>query len=287
MNRLWPWYAFWARPTTILTLTTHTAALATTTTPRAAYAALTPDPTLLTKQGTLAAGFQLRNFLDTAIPLQDKKPFSLIVIIPSQSPAPQHLAVEIGALLMQLKLPAYCITTTAVKPSTSLASAAAKRLWDAAKASTHGWPAGPLPDILKNCSGPSLPVFRTAILSTGIVCISALLTAAAAHWYAVKPLSKAAEGIVTCPHNTRAPAFPLYPLLATAMALHRWDNQLIKLSGTESKHTHKSIMANPATAGTVSRLLSDATHSTWTMHKPRYRAGIPPLYEVTQVSEKS
>ncbi|MEI7580398.1 MAG: hypothetical protein WCJ17_01230 [bacterium] len=264
MNRLWPWYAFWARPTTILTLTTHTATLATTT-PRTAYAALTPDPTLLTKQGTLAAGFQLRNFLDTAIPLQDKKPFSLIVIIPSQSPAPQHLAVEIGALLMQLKLPAYCITT-AVKG--------------------HASPFEALPDILKNCSGPSLPVFRTAILSTGIVCISALLTAAAAHWYAVKPLSKAAEGIVTCPrpHNTRAPAFPLYPLLATAMALHRWDNQLIKLSGTESKHTHKSIMANPATAGTVSRLLSDATHSTWTMHKPRYRAGIPPLYEVTQVS---
>ena len=279
MNRLWLWRAFWARPTTILTLTTHTATLAPTTTPRAAYATLTPDPTLLTKQGTLAAGFQLRNFLDTAIPLQDKQPFSLIVIIPSQSPAPQHLAVEIGALLMQLKLPAYCITTTAVKPSTSLASAATKRLWAT----------GPLPDVLKNSLGPSLPVFRTAILSTGIVCISALLTAAAAHWYAAKPLSKAAEGIVTCPrpHNTGAPAFPLYPLLATAMALHRWDNQLIKLSGTESKHTHKSIMANPATAGTVSRLLSDATHSTWTMHKPRYRAGIPPLYAVTQVSREN
>jgi|GEM_PF-5454630 len=268
MNRLWLWHAFWARPTTLLTLTTHTAVLATTKTPRVAYATLTPDPTLLTKEGTLAAGFQLRNFLDTAIPLQDKKPFSLIVIIPSQSPAPQHLAVEIGALLMQLKLPAYCIATTALRPSSLLAS---------------------LQDILNNSSAPSLPVFRTAILSTGIVCISTLLTAAAAHWYTVKPLPPAVEVIEASPrpHNTRAPAFPLYPLLATAMALHRWNNQLIKLSGTESKHTHKSIMVNPATAGTVNKLFSNATHSTWTLHKPRYKAGIPPLYEITQVSREN
>lgn len=264
MNRFIWWQAFWAHPTTILTITRHTATLASIHTPQTPYASLTPDPTLLSHNGTLSAGFRLRNFIDVSLPLSDKKPFSLFVVLPSESPQTHHLAVEVGTLLTQLNLPPYCITTTPMTATQTISS---------------------FPDILKPSSRPSITLFRTMICATTVLMLGTLISSMAVttHNKPLLPIATTTPLPQKKPTSLRQPPFPLYTLLATAMALHRWNHQLLKLEGTQTHHTHTSIVTNPAYAERMQMLLSHATQSTWTLKKPQYRPGLPPLYKVIQV----
>jgi hypothetical protein len=268
MNRFWTWHAFWARPTTLLTLTEHTATLAPIADPHTPYATCAPTPLLITTHGTLAAGFQLKRFIDASIPIHAKKPFSLIVKIPSRSPQLHHLAVEIGALLLQLALPAYCITTTDITPTTRCAA---------------------LTDILHQSPPCSLPVFRMLSISTGLCIMSTLISVCAATLWRTKPLPIQQEALTPSSYSIppKEDLLPVCTLLATAMALHRWNNQLIKLQGSQNVHTYTSIMTNPAYAEIITKALNDATHCRWKPQKQRYRPGMPPLYEVTHRVENS
>jgi hypothetical protein len=263
MNRFFFWYAFWARPRTLLTLTAHEATLAPYGNPTKIYARLTPRLPLLNTQGTLAAGFQLRTFLDTSITSADKKPFSILVAVPSQSPQAHHLGIELCALLMQLKLPPYGITSAFDGSHT------------------------PITDIFRAAAHPSLRLFRGMVLTTGIFLLSTLtIVGTYAYWYTPSITPAAIHTVAApTPRKIKKEPYPLYRLLVAAFTLHRWNNQFIKLEGTQKSHTYTSIMTQPAYTEIITKALSDATRMSWTIQKQRYRPGMPPLYEVTQKAE--
>lgn len=265
MNLSLAWRSLWARPTTILFVTPTTASLASFATPSTHYAALTPPAGLLDTRGVLVATFQLRTFLNEHLLPESKKPFSILLHIPPTVPEPLRLATQLTAILMGMGIPPFAATSQPISSAT---------------------PASSLQCLVTGTAGPTA---RLLVHATFLAVASTFLCAAAAGavwWHVPMPEEK----IHTPPSAMQlAPATerPLFsasrtciPLLC-ALALHAPSHQLVRISGSGKTVCCTTVTPYPAHARTAQDVMTEATGMEWSLKKPRYCAGYPPLYECT------
>ncbi|MDQ5940306.1 MAG: hypothetical protein QG632_32 [Candidatus Dependentiae bacterium] len=246
------WRVISTRPTTILTITKTNAALKALGSDSTEQVLLTPLPYLLDSGDNLTAPFQLRTFLDLQLLPTHKKPFSIIVALPAEAQDPQRLATQIIAVLMQLRLPPYVVTT---------------------KDPTIG-PATQLPCLFSGRAyGRPLP-WRLA-LATLLLAI----TTGVSYWYQQKPPLQESLPIVPKPTRPkpRIPGLVYQPIVAALMA-HQPACQLTSLTAKPSETTAAFTASNPASLAIVQKMFGLATKSTWGKTAPRYRPGLPPMY---------
>ncbi|MDQ5890638.1 MAG: hypothetical protein QG604_512 [Candidatus Dependentiae bacterium] len=252
------WHALRATPTTLLTLTTTTATLAPIANPTAPYASLTPDPYFLNEHYDLTAPFQLRTFLDISLPSIHRNLFGLVVALPATTPEPQRLGSQIAAVLAQLDLPAYVITTD----------------------SPINRPARTLTCVFFNQpTGRRMP-----LLIAGLSLLLCMVTGALAWQTQVSTQRPAVANIAGL--NTKRPIprqekidHLVYQPIAAAVTAHQASCQLIKLIGEPKSTAVHFVTCNPAHLTIVRTMFEMATQSPWSTSTPRYQAGYPALYK--------
>ncbi len=249
------WRAISARPTTILTITKTNAALKTLNSGTAEQAQLTPTPYLLDNNNNLTAPFQLRTFLDLQLLPTHKKPFGIIVALPKEGQDPQRLATQIIAVLMQLRLPPYVVTTQdpATVPPAKLHCLFSGRAYG-----------GPLP-------------WRLALATLLLV-----ITSGVSYWYQQTPARPEPVPVIQptpkpAPAKPRIPGLVYQPIVAALMA-HQPACQLTSLTAKPNETIATFTASNPNSLAIVRRMFERATKSAWEKTAPRYRPGLPPLY---------
>ena len=258
MNFSFYWRALWAQPTSILSITPQSATLTSFTDQSKPYAVFTPIPYLLNANHILTAGFQLRDFLEKELPVQEKKPFSLIINIPPSTSDPCRLATQLAALLMSLNIPPFGATAQLLPLQINKI------------------------ECLFNSNGYQL---RRLIRGTFSLCIASLCLAASAGAFWLYTPTKQQVPAPTAQHTppppgSRPPLCPqktIIPLLC-ALALDAPHHQLIRASYKGKSSTYQSVATHPDYAQSACHILSAASCSLWKRKKPRYFPGYPPLY---------
>jgi len=249
------WRSLCPNPSLILTVTPASASLSRLQSATEVFAVFEPVPYVLDPEANLATPFLLRTFLDFHVPPTDKKPFRIVVVLPPDILHPQRLASQVIAVLLQLKMPPYVVTTA--RPSTLSPSKLPCLFWNQAV-------------------GKPLPWKMT------FVSLLFLAVASVCYWY--QP-SQPEIFQPEAPMKTQKPAAKkasvpeaAYQPILAALKAHRPTCQLVALAATPAQSTATFIAAQPKALDAACRMLTLATQKQWEKSCPRYRQGHPPLY---------